>query len=205
MTALPTPSLPQPASGTRTVGDGTHLRVVEVPDAGAVASDTIAELADLVLSNLDQQLSMHARLLELASAQAGAVAARDAGAVHEILQEVEHVLLDRSRIEMQRGQVLARTAAELGLPADQLTVSVLAGRLDADRAERLTTAASRLREMIAELAPLVQANRAVIEQELEVIDGVVRLAASSGEQQATYARPGTSIPTEGRTLLDMQV
>jgi hypothetical protein len=124
--------------------------------------------------------------------------------LHELLQEIELTMIERSQVDMQRTQLIANAAAEIGIAPDKVTARRLTRELGGEVGQALDEAADSLREVIAQLGPIAAANRSLMEQELEVIDGVVKLATAVNGP-ATYDRPGTDATGEARQLLDLQV
>lgn len=160
--------------------------------------------AELAL-NVDEQARVWRRLLELSMTQHEALRTQDVHTVHGVLQEIEVTMLERSRTEVRRGVLLAQAAAVLGVPSDSLTRDVISAHCDPATAERLRVAAEELRSLIVELDAIVHRNSTLLEQELSIIEVMVKGATVDTTQRATYGKQGTQTEAPRLRLLDAQV
>lgn len=157
-----------------------------------------------MLGNLEAQVDVYRRLLNLTQAQVVALRERDVKTVHAVLQEIELGMLDRARIDQQREMLLINLSAQLGVPKEEITVTLLQGLVDAPIADLLAGHSQELRSLIGELDVVVTRSRALLEQELELIDQVVKTTTRRGDA-LTYARTGTRPDADRLKLLDAQV
>lgn len=165
----------------------------------------LRSIAHELCVNLEAQVRVWRRLLELSQAQAQALRAQDVHAVHAILQEIEITMLDRSRTEIKRSALVDQAAAELGMPAQEITRDVIAMRCDAPLAQALQAAALELKQLVIELNEVVRRNSAMLEQELSIIDVMVRGATEDRTARTTYGKSGTRSEAPRLRLLDAQV
>lgn len=157
-----------------------------------------------IVANLQEQVRVYRRLLELSQAQVDALLQQDVHTVHGVLQEIELSMLDRAKVEQYRTVVLDRICAETGLTIGEITASRLAQLAEPAIAEAITSCSTELQGLIKELDAVVDKSRALLEQELAVIDGVIHGITVVAEP-ATYERTGDSSERTRRKLLDMQV
>jgi hypothetical protein len=155
--------------------------------------------------NLEDQVRVWRHLLDLSQAQLAALQVQDVHSVHAILQEIEVAMLDRSRTEIRRGMLLEQAALELGVPATEVTRTVLQEHSDAPIAEALGRAADELRSLVGALDDVVARNRAMLEQELEIIELLVRGATEDRSVKQTYGKTGSQTDRPRLRLLDAQV
>ncbi len=165
----------------------------------------IRSIAHELCTNLDEQTRVWRRLLELSQAQLAALQVQDVHGVHAILQEIEVAMLDRSRTEVRRGVLLAQAGALLGVHPDEVTRDVITAHCDAPLAQALTAAAEELKVLVVELDALVARNAAMLQQELEIIEVLVRGATVDTKGQKTYGKQGTQQEAPRLRLLDAQV
>lgn len=160
--------------------------------------------AELTL-NVQEQVRVWRRLLELSIVQQQALGVQDVHTVHAVLQEIEMTMLERSRTEVRRGVLLAQAAAVLGMAPEDVTRDVIAAHCEPATAEQLRVAASELRSLVVELDAIVHRNTALLEQELSIIEVIVKGATVDTTQRATYGKQGTQTEAPRLRLLDAQV
>lgn len=165
----------------------------------------IRTIAHELCMNLEEQVRVWRRLLDLSHAQLAALQVQDVHSVHAILQEVEVTMLERSRTEIRRGMLLEQAALELGIAASEITRSVLEQHSDAPLAQALGRSAEELRVLVGELDAVVARNRAMLEQELEIIEVLVRGATEDRSVKQTYGKTGNQTERPRLRLLDAQV
>lgn len=165
----------------------------------------IRTIAHELCTNLQEQARVWSRLLELSRAQRTALEQQDVHAVHAILQEIEVTMLDRSRAELRRSMLVEQVGAELGVPSEQVTRELVASHCDAPIASALDAAATELRELVGALGEVVTRNTALLEQELSIIELMVRGATEDRSAQHTYVKSGSRSEAPRLRLLDAQV
>ena len=166
---------------------------------------SIQAIASELALNVGEQARVWHRLLELSMVQHEALRVQDVHTVHAVLQEIEITMLERSRTEVRRGVLLAQAAAVLGVPLESITRDVISAHCDPATAERLRVAAEELRSLIVELDAIVHRNTTLLEQELSIIEVMVKGATVDTTQRATYGKQGTQTEAPRLRLLDAQV
>ncbi|MCW2924151.1 MAG: hypothetical protein JWM98_1555 [Thermoleophilia bacterium] len=165
----------------------------------------LRSIAHELCLNLEEQTRVWRRLLDLSHAQLAALEVQDVHSVHAILQEVEIAMLDRSRTEVRRGVLLAQAGALLEIAPDQVTRDIIAEHCDAPLGQALAVAAEELRALVVELDAVVGRNTAMLEQELAIIEVLVRGATIDTSAQKTYGKHGMQQEAPRLRLLDAQV
>jgi hypothetical protein len=165
----------------------------------------IRSIAHELCLNVEEQTRVWRRLLDLSLAQLQALQQQDVHSVHAILQELEIAMLERSRTEVRRGVLLSQAATTLELPLDAVTRDVIAQHCDAPLGEALARAAEELRVLVVELDAVVARNAAMLEQELQIIEVLVRGATLDTSARTTYGKHGTQQEAPRLRLLDAQV
>lgn len=155
--------------------------------------------------NLDEQSRVWRRLLDLSQAQLAALQQQDVHSVHAILQELEIAMLDRSRTEVRRSMLMTQAAGLLGTAPEEVTRDVILEHCDAPLGEALVRAADELRMLVVELDSVVERNTTMLEQELAIIDVIVRGATTDTTATKTYGKHGTQQEAPRLRLLDAQV
>ena len=165
----------------------------------------IQDIATEICTNLELQVRVWRRLLDLSQAQATALRAQDVHSVHAILQEIEMAMLERSRSEVRRSMLITAAAIELGIPESDVTRDAIAARCDAALAGAMQAAAQELVELVGALDTAVARNTALLEQELAIIDVLVQGATLDRGTRTTYGKSGSQSEAPRLRLLDAQV
>lgn len=165
----------------------------------------LQSIAHELCLNVQEQTRVWRRLLDLSLAQLQALQVQDVHSVHAILQELEVAMLERSRTEVRRGVLLEQAASMLGIPSAEVTRDVIVQHCDAPLGEALAQAAEELRALVVELDAVVARNAAMLEQELSIIDVLVRGATVDTSARTTYGKHGMQQEAPRLRLLDAQV
>lgn len=165
----------------------------------------VSSIAQELSLNLDEQARVWRRLLDLSQAQLAALQGQDVHAVHAILQEIEVTMLERSRTEVRRSVLLQQAAAALGVDVDEVTREALAEHCDPVLEQALARAAEELHVLVADLDDVVARNRAMLEQELAIIEVLVQGVTVDHTARTTYGKSGSQQDAPRLRLLDAQV
>ena len=163
----------------------------------------IAQVVTSITENLGELVQVHERLLGLTRDQA--LAERRPHRVHELLQEIEIAMIDRTRAEHRRAALIAQAAQAAGVAEQDVTVELLARLAGIQLGSTLEQAASRLKAVMAELADVVSRNRATLEYELGMLDHMVRGITTRRDVQPSYGRTGAAVDVPRMKILDAQV
>jgi hypothetical protein len=147
---------------------------------------TGAALSSAVLTHLDRQLESARRLLDAVLRQGAAIRAHEVDAVLKAIEEIGSEMEARSRLEAERGDVLARAAVTLGVAPADVTLERLALLLDAPSADAARRRSAELRGLLSELSREHGINRALMRQELQFLDYLTRMTV--GEPEPGYRR-----------------
>jgi hypothetical protein len=159
---------------------------------------------ELTMTLIDQT-RVWARLTDLAEAQLEALQRQDVHSVHAILQEIEVTMLERSRSEVRRGVLVAQVASVLGIAVDEVTRDVICTHCSPEIAGALIAASDTLRGLVTTLDGAVARNTAMLEQELAIIEVLVRGATTDVAAPVTYGKYGQQSQAPRLRLLDAQV
>jgi hypothetical protein len=166
---------------------------------------TVEAITDLA-ANLDAQVELYSRMLELSQRQLAALRTRDVHGVHNTLQELELAMLERGRLEARRNELVATVARELHVAEDDVSVSLLQSRCAGlDIAGRIETASATLKGIVGELDRIVSANSALLEHEINAVDHMVKGLTVVRTATPKYLRNGSQAGPVRIKLLDAQV
>lgn len=174
----PAPALRAMPRGTKTASGG------HAPAGGLLSELThaddlqthaiVAALASDVLDHLDAQITSVQRLLEIVLEQGAAIRARDVHTVVRFAGLLHGELARRQQIEETRSLLLQRAGAQLGIPAQAVTLTRLATLMGAPHAQLATERSARLRGLVEELRREHACNRALMHIELAFLDHLMR-------------------------------
>lgn len=156
-----------------------------------------------IVENMERQATLYRRLLDLSQAQLVALRERDVQSVHALLQEIEMEMLNRSRLEIRRSELLERLSLETGVPVEEITASRVSELADPAIADRIEYCSQELQSLLGDLDEVVERNQVVLQQELSLIDHMVHAVTST--DSPVYAQGGVHADAPKRRLLDAQV
>lgn len=159
----------------------------------ALAPGAGASLGGDVLSHLAAQLGSAERLLEIVLEQGKAIRAKDVHAVVRLAGVLHGELSRREALDRERGELLRRCGAQLGIAAEAVTVTGLAALMDAAGAAQALTRSAKLRGLLHELQREHTLNRALMKVELAFLDHLMRTLSLDGAP--VYDSSGLEAPT----------
>jgi len=165
----------------------------------------LAAVGEELLAQLAGQIGSAERMLELLVAQGRAIRSRDALAVVRTVGALQGELARREELERERQGLLERTAAIMGVPLGNLTLSAICAELPSALAERARRRAAELRGLVDKLQREHAVNRALMGVELAFLDHL--LSELHGAQTAAYeqtGQPSRARQIEELHLLDME-
>ncbi|MCL6636899.1 MAG: flagellar protein FlgN [Alicyclobacillus sp.] len=137
------------------------------------------EAADRWLSLMDKLLAEHRHLLALCLRQREALVQRDASQLCRVVTEMEAVVQRIERLEAERLDMVQVWAGEAGVDPAALTLTSLAGYMDAERYQRVSAAGAQLRAVLADIRRVNEGNHALVEQGLQFIRKTLDLLSSA--------------------------
>lgn len=173
----------------------------------AIATDP--RLAGDVLAHLDAQLASTRRLLQAVLAQGAAIRAQDVDGVVRQVAAFQAELERRARLEEDRGRLLARAGAALGVAPHAVTLTQLTTLMAKPDAQLAHARSAELQGLLAELTREHACNQALMRQELAFLDHLLRQLdpADAGAYTAGGIRPAHvphSAVRGGPRALDLQ-
>lgn len=148
-------------------------------------------LSSAVLRHLDAQLDSARRLLDLILRQGQAIRGKDVEAVLLRLSEIKTEMALREHLEQERSGLIARAAAQLGVPPAGVTLEGLTRLMPGPEAELARERSAELRGRLGEIAREHGINRALMRQELAFLDHLVRLIGQEPDTGYAQAAPGS--------------
>ena len=172
------------------------------------ASQRDRALAADVLAHLQAQIESARSLLEVVLEQGAAIRVRDVQMVVRLAGILRGEMGRRQLLEEERSRLLARSGERLGIPAEAVTLSMLATLMDGEGAERARARSAELRGLLHELQREHSCNRALMQIELGFLDhlmGMLALDGVSGYDPQGSSRSITRPrPNGGLHVLDLR-
>ena len=157
---------------------------------------------DAVLAHLDAQLVSARRLLDLVLKHAAAVRDRDPEGVLGCLAEIQGEMERRGHLETDRARLLQHAAVHSNVPAHEIDLELLATLIPGAQAAAARSKSTALRGLLTEIAREHLVNRALMRQELALLDHLTRLIG--GDEPLGY-RPAATVPAPAPfRVLDLQ-
>jgi hypothetical protein len=141
--------------------------------ATPIASDVLAHLAG--------QIDSARRLLTQVLRQSGAIRRRDVDGVLATMTDIQAEMASRSRLESERSELLWRTSAMLGIPAETITLSELTSLMADAEADEARARSAELRGLLAEVEREHTINRALMRQEMSFLEHLTRMLGLAPE------------------------
>lgn len=174
------------------------------PAATLLAPDTA--LGSDVVAHLEAQLLSARRLLQVVLEQGAAIRARDVDGVvrqaGKLQAEVEH----RQLLDRDRTRLLERAGMQLSLAPGAVTLAALSTLMEPGLAQHAATRSLELQGLLGELQREHSINRALMSQELQFLDHLMRLVDGEGDgYEAGGTRPAAGASKLGtRRMLDLE-
>jgi FlgN protein len=179
------------------------------PEEGGWTPVEADPLASDVLAHLDAQIASVQRLLEIVLEQGAAIRARDVHTVVRFAGLLHGEVARRREIEETRSRLLERAGAQLGIPAQAVTLTRLSVLLNAADAQLAAERSAQLRGLLEELRREHSCNRALMQIELSFLDHLMRTlsldAGVDGYDPRGSTTAGASAARHGALrVLDLQ-
>jgi FlgN protein len=146
-----------------------------------------------LLEHMKRQLESSRRLLEVVLLQNGAIRRQDVETVLASLADVQAEMAYRSRLEVERAQILASAAAAHGIAPESVDLETILSDTPAEEAAQARHMSAELLGLLKEIGRIHDQNRILIRQELTFLDHLMRVLSNA--PQAGYSPNGwTSVP-----------
>ena len=146
-----------------------------------------------LLDHMRKQLESSRRLLEVVLQQNGAIRRQDVETVLASLADVQAEMAYRTRLEVEREQILASAAALHGIPTESVDLETFLAGAPAAEADEARRMSAELMGLLLEIGRVHDQNRILIRQELTFLDHLMRVMSNT--PQAGYSPNGwTNVP-----------
>lgn len=161
-----------------------------------------------VIAHLNAQIASARTLLAIVLEQGAAIRGRDVHNVVRLAGILRGEMTRRQILETQRTQLLARSAEQLTIPVQQVTLTALCTLMDPEDARQASSLSAELRGLLQELKREHTGNRALMRVELSFLDHLMRtlsLDGTPGYDPRGSATSGQRQPSRGALhVLDLR-
>ncbi len=165
-------------------------------------------LAEEILHHLEDQIASARSLLAVVLDQGAAIRARDVQTVVRQAGILRGEMGRRQLLEEDRGALLRRCGARLGVGAESVTLTQLTGLMSPPQGERALGMSAQLKGLLHELQREHRTNRALMQVELGFLDHLMGLLALDGVNGYDTRGSSTSItaarPQGAMHVLDLR-
>ncbi len=159
--------------------------------------------AEALLGVVADEVAEFRRLLPLLDAETSALVAADAAAVAGAVRRQADVVARLSALDAERRLLAARTAAALGVPVADVTLSRVAALAPGAAG---SIARTEVRALLERAGVVARKNRFLLDRTLSYFDGLLgAVHAATGADPGTYAGTGRAArPAAPRARLDRE-
>jgi hypothetical protein len=143
-----------------------------------------------LIEHLDRQIESSRRLLKIVLAQGASIRRQDVEGVLARLADVQMEMAQRTRIEIERDELLRSEATRIGVAPETLDLEAMLADRPAAEGIHARAKSAELKGLLAEIGNVHDQNRVLLRQELTFLDHLLRVV--SGSPQGGYSRVGWS-------------
>jgi flagellar biosynthesis/type III secretory pathway chaperone len=162
-------------------------------------------LADLI-SILESQREAQAALAGLSERKTQAITAGDAGALQAVVEEERAVLARIKAIERKQGQCTASLAAQFGVAAAEVRMSLVIEKAGGEQRQALIRLRDELSDLVDRQIRHNDINMKLLQMNMDYVQFLIN-ASSNQQAGATYGNAGSIQKAVGsvKRLLDRKV
>ena len=156
-----------------------------------------------LLDHMRKQLESSRRLLEVVLNQNGAIRRQDVETVLASLADVQAEMAFRTRLELEREQILVSAATMHGIAPDSVDLETILQDAPAAEAAEARRMSAELMGLLLEIGRVHDQNRILIRQELTFLDHLMRVMSNT--PQAGYSPTGWSSVPQSHNVVNARV
>ena len=150
------------------------------------------DLFEKLCGGLEDEIERQETVLAVCRAQIDAIGARDLNALEARTAALEVLVRDAAHAQAARTSVIAKIAAQLGLPPDRRTLDALAAAAPAPWAGRLRDVQARLHRCMAETRRVVRLNARTVRRSLDFNQRLLACIATGPDRHPIYGERGAA-------------
>jgi len=164
------------------------------------------ELLDRLLENLVQEKEIYKGLLEISERKKQVIVDNNIKELEKIVQMERRFIIDISRLEDERLEIIDAIAAEKKVPSENITISTLISWAPEGMARRLEAIRQELKDIIEKQKDLNRLNEKLLKINLEYVNFAVNFLVGSSSSSSVYEEKGQATKMkQSRNLFDKKV
>jgi hypothetical protein len=153
-----------------------------------------------LLDHMRKQLESSRRLLEVVLQQNGAIRRQDVETVLATLADVQAEMAFRTRLELEREQIIASAAALHGIAPESVGLETFLADVPAAEADEARRLSAELMGLLLEIGRVHDQNRILMRQELTFLDHLMRVLSNA--PQAGYSPTGWASAPQAHNVVN---
>ena len=162
-------------------------------------------LVDGLIDILDNEAEIYREVLKLSHNKTNVIVEGSAAELEKLTREEQVLIFQIADLEDVREKITAKLSAQCKEGSGKLTVSVLAGLLPQDRAQRLGAAQEKLSKTLKEIKEVNSLNSRLIRNSLDYIDFSINLLTGAEATGNLYGNSGQASSGRKRNFFDVRL
>lgn len=154
---------------------------------------------------LDQEAKAYDDILKIAKNKTSIIVEGKVAELESIVKIEQTLVLQMSRIETMRENIVDKLSADLGLKAKDVTISELLKLIKGEEAAKLKESQVNMNNVLNDLKHTNEVNSKLIKNSLDFINFSINLISSVDIGTNNYGTGGMANDTKKRTFFDMKL
>ena len=163
------------------------------------------ELMNKLIELLEHEYRVYENILRMSKDKTNIIVEGKVKELENVVKLEQALVLQISRIDKQREEVVEQLSKEVNLKDNNLNISEIIQYGDREQKQQLEEYRGKMGKLIAELAHTNQINSKLIENSLEYIDFSLNLMANADVTSNNYGNKGSSTERSRKNLFDIKL
>jgi flagellar biosynthesis/type III secretory pathway chaperone len=161
-------------------------------------------LWERLIEILEKESALYRDILDLSRHKTNTIVEGRVSQLEQLTGVEQRLLLSVGGLEQQREEVVDQLARRLGIPADELNISVAVEQAEDELKEKLVALKEEIENTLKDLKEVNDLNSELIKKSLEYIDFSINLIAG-GPEDVTYDAKKGRDKGKGASFFDQKV
>lgn len=163
------------------------------------------DLINRLIELLEHEHKVYEGILKLSKDKTNIVVEGKVSELENMVKLEQALLLQISRIDKQREEILVKISSELKLKENGVSISEIKKHVSPEQHKKLENYQKKMTDMVNELNHVNQLNSRLIKNSLEFIEFSLNLVSNADLTSNNYSNKGDSSETERKNLFDMKL
>lgn len=154
---------------------------------------------------ISKEAQLYADMLTISDKKTEIIVAGRVSELEEMVKTEEMLVLNISKYEFAREDIVEKIAAQLKVSSDTLTVSELVAKLDAEQAKELDAIRKSILDIIDKLKDKNEVNSKLIKNSLEFINFSINILSNVENESNNYGSTGQVREPGKRNFFDVKL